>query len=94
MSIYSVNPTSAQNTTGDRLTFIGTSPVFGKIPRDFSFSGDVQSKYAAVANEVSNAIVVIERDPSTGLIGQLRGNYSFGAFDSTATLGPMAVVWE
>jgi 6-phosphogluconolactonase len=62
MSVYSVNPSSGQNGTGDRLAFVGMSPLFGKIPRHYSLSGDAQSRYAAVTNEVSNAVVIIERD--------------------------------
>jgi 6-phosphogluconolactonase len=94
MSIYSVNPGYETNGPVEHLTFIGTSLLYGKIPRHFSLSKYGNSKYAAVALEVSNEIAIIERNETTGLLGQLRGNYTLGMFDRSTTLGPMAVIWD
>ena len=94
MSIYSVNPGYKTNGPLEHLTFIGTSLLYGKIPRHFTLSKDGNSKYAAVALEVSNEIAIIKRNETTGLLGQLRGNYKLGVFHRSTTLGPMALIWD
>lgn len=85
IAIYSVSD-------GHHLEFLGLNSTYGKIPRDFALSPDTQ--YAAVANQVSNNLIIMERDTRTGFFGAVLGNISFGAFDLSTTLGPVAVVWK
>lgn len=91
IAIFGVHP--IVNDDRSHLVYLGTSSTYGKIPRHFSLSNDKTNKYAAIGNEVTNSLVIIERDEESGFFSALRGNFSFGDFDLTATLGPTAVHW-
>ncbi|KAM0244650.1 hypothetical protein ACHAQJ_010735 [Trichoderma viride] len=87
LAIYSVHPGNSEH-----LVYIGNTPTYGKIPRDFSLSPD--NRFIAVANQVSNTLMVLERDQKSGFVKSMVGNVTLGEFDLTQNLGPMAVVWE
>ncbi|KAI1269244.1 Lactonase, 7-bladed beta-propeller-domain-containing protein [Xylariaceae sp. FL1019] len=89
LATFSARPDDGNN----HLVFQGLSPTYGKIPRHFSLSSDAENRYIAVANEASNDLQIIARNPKTGLPGRLLGNYTLGDFDETVTKGPMAVIW-
>jgi len=84
-----VNPTPGID--HDHLTYLGHNTTYGKIPRHFSLSPDPQTQYAAVANEVSQSPLVLERGQS-GFVGAVRGNLSLDLLDATQNLGPTAVI--
>ncbi|KAF2098468.1 3-carboxy-cis,cis-mucoante lactonizing enzyme [Rhizodiscina lignyota] len=90
IAIYSVHPESESQ----HLEYLGQSETHGKIPRHFSLSPDPGNRYLAVANQVSNTIMIMRRDTDTGLIGDLVGEISLGDFDKTTKKGPVAVVWS
>lgn len=75
------------------LKYLGTSLTLGKIPRHFSLSRDEQSTWVAVANQVSNTVLVFKRNPENGFLDGVVGNLTLGDFDLTLQNGPMAVVW-
>ncbi|KAK9327564.1 Lactonase, 7-bladed beta-propeller-domain-containing protein [Lipomyces starkeyi] len=76
LAIYSVHPNIGNDSA--HLVYLGQNNTFGKIPRHFSLSPDDETRYVAVANEVSQNL----------------GNISFGTFDVTQNLGPAAVIWD
>ncbi len=90
LAIYSVNQDPKRDAA--HLIYMGQNATYGKIPRHFSLSPDLQNQYVAVANEYSQNLIILERDQS-GFTGALRGNLSFGSFDLTGNLGPTAVIW-
>ncbi|KAK9369524.1 putative isomerase YbhE [Lipomyces kononenkoae] len=92
LAIYSVHPNSANDSA--HLVYLGKNETYGKIPRHFSLSPDMNTRYAAVANEVTQNLVILERDATTGFMTRIVGNISFGTLDVTQTLGPAAVIWE
>ncbi|PON28810.1 hypothetical protein TGAM01_v201918 [Trichoderma gamsii] len=87
LAIYSVHPGESEH-----LVYIGNTPTYGKIPRHFSLSPD--NRFIAVANQVSNNLIVLERDQASGFVKSTVGNVTLGDFDLTQNLGPMAVVWD
>ena len=89
IAVFSVNPDRDQP-----LQFLGLNSTYGKIPRYFSLSSDCQSRFVAVANEVTNDLYIMERHPTTGFLGDIVGNFTFGSLDLTTNLGPMAVIWN
>lgn len=90
LAIFSVNaePTNDHN----HLVYLGQNATYGKIPRHFSLSPDAGNQYVAVANEVTQNLVIMERENS-GFMSGIKGNLSFGSFDVTQDLGPTAVIW-
>lgn len=60
--VFVVNPLDGS------LTFVQRRSVDGDHPREFVL--DPSGGYVLVANQKSNAIVVIKRDPATGLLGK------------------------
>jgi len=80
--------------TANQLLVFAIDPVTGELkelqrrsvegdhPREFSL--DPSGKFLLVANQKSNAIVVIERDASTGLLGKTVQTL---AFDAPSYLG-------
>jgi len=54
--------------SGD-LELVSRHPVAGEEPREFTF--DPSGRFILVANQNSNAIVVMERDPTTGKAGKI-----------------------
>ena len=89
LAIFSVHPQAPEQ----HLVYLGQNATYGKTPRHFSLSPDTNTKYAAVGNEVTQNLVVLERDPKTGFVGKLVGNLSLGELDVTQNLGPTAVIW-
>jgi 6-phosphogluconolactonase len=76
------------------LTYLGQNATHGKIPRHFSLSNDAGNLYVAVANEVSNNVLIFKRDAQTGFLEEgILGNLTLGVFDVDLVTGPMAVVW-
>ncbi|WP_300727168.1 lactonase family protein [Pseudomonas sp.] len=59
--VFAIDPGNGE------LTQIQRRSVDGDHPREFALSPD--GKFLLVANQMSNAIVVIERDPVSGLLG-------------------------
>ena len=90
LAVFSVSPNPDKDHT--HLTYLGRNATYGKIPRHFSLSPDAQNQYVAVANEVSQNVVILERGKS-GFISNIRGNLTLGAQDLTQDLGPAAVIW-
>jgi len=90
LAIFSVNPDPGIGHA--HLTYLGQNATYGKIPRHFSLSPDPQAQYAAVANEISQSLLILERGQS-GFMGAVRGNLSLGSLDVTQNLGPTAVIW-
>ncbi len=92
LAIYAVNPGASNDAT--HLTYLGFNQTFGKTPRHFALSTERGSKYAAIANEVTNSVVILERDEDTGFFVAERGFIKLGSMDITTTKGPLAVLWE
>ncbi|OCL15230.1 putative isomerase YbhE [Glonium stellatum] len=92
LTIFSVHP-DLYNDEG-HLVYLGSNLTYGKIPRHFSLSKDMENKYIAVANEVSQSVMVLERDAKSGFISKLRGNITLGGLDITQSLGPAAVIFN
>lgn len=90
IAIYSVNA----NSTSQHLTYIGHNETYGKIPRHFSLSKDAESRFVAIGNEVSNNLVILERNVHTGYMAAVVGELKLGGFDTTQTTGPTAIVWD
>jgi 6-phosphogluconolactonase len=90
LAVFSVNPDPKKDQA--HLTYLGHNVTYGKIPRHFSLSPDLESQYLAVANEVSQSLLILERGPS-GFMSAVRGNLSLGSLDVTQNLGPTAVIW-
>ncbi len=91
IAIYSVHP--GKNDDASNLVYLGVNSTYGKIPRHWSLSKDEGNRYAAVGNEVSNDLKILERDAVTGFFTKLVGNYTFGGLDLDQVAGPTAVVW-
>ena len=72
---YRVDPASG------RLTPTARRSTEGREPREFTF--DATGRYLLVANQFSNTIVVIARDPETGHLGKVVQSF---AFDSPSYL--------
>lgn len=62
MLVFSIDPATAH------LKEIQRRSVEGDHPREFSL--DPSGKFLLIANQKSNEIVVVERDPKTGLLGK------------------------
>ena len=62
MLVFRIDPTSGN------LDEIQRRSVEGKEPREFSF--DPSGKFMLFANQKSNQIVTVRRDPQTGLLGE------------------------
>ncbi|WP_165447645.1 lactonase family protein, partial [Pseudomonas antarctica] len=60
--VFSIDPATAHLKELQRRT------VEGDHPREFSL--DPSGKFLLIANQKSNQIVVVERDPKTGLLGK------------------------
>jgi 6-phosphogluconolactonase len=90
LAVFSVNPDPKKD--HDHLVYLGQNETYGKIPRHFSLSPNLQTRYAAFANEVSQFLLILERGP-LGFTSGIRGNLSMGAIDVTQNLGPTAVIW-
>ncbi|WP_407311145.1 lactonase family protein [Pseudomonas sp. nanlin1] len=58
----------AVNAGNGQLTFVQRRSVEGDHPREFTF--DPSGQFVLVANQKSNQIVVIKRDPRTGVLGE------------------------
>lgn len=82
------------NNDASHLTYLGFNQTFGKTPRHFALSRDWGSKYAAIANEVTNSVVILERDEDMGFFVAERGFINLGTTDVTTTKGPLAILWE
>lgn len=89
LAIYSVHPGSDT----EHLVYLGQNITYGKTPRHFSLSADPENQYIAVGNEVTNDVVILERNIKTGFIDGLVGNITLGNFDVTTTKGPTGVIW-
>ncbi|KAK6376215.1 hypothetical protein LTS17_007466 [Exophiala oligosperma] len=72
MVIYSINSDQANNDE-THLTFVKAQEVPGKHPRKFALSNDKDNKWVAVSNQFTQDIVIIERDLTTGLLGDVKG---------------------
>jgi 6-phosphogluconolactonase len=70
--LYATNRTPANNIAifsiakNGKLTFIGSEPTKGDVPRNFSI--DPTGNFLLVANQESNNIVVFKRNKETGLL--------------------------
>ena len=60
--VFAINPANGE------LTEIQRRSVEGDHPREFALSPN--GKFLLIANQMSNAIVVLERDPQTGKLGK------------------------
>ena len=60
--VFAINPANGE------LTEIQRRSVEGDHPREFALSPN--GKFLLIANQMSNAIVVLERDPETGTLGK------------------------
>ena len=60
--VFAINPSNGE------LTEIQRRSVDGDHPREFALSPN--GKFLLIANQMSNAIVVLERDPETGMLGK------------------------
>ncbi|WP_053096316.1 lactonase family protein [Frateuria defendens] len=60
--VYAVDPASG------KLSLVQRRSVEGKEPREFAFDPD--NRYVLIANQFSDQIVVIRRDPQTGKLGK------------------------
>lgn len=89
LAIYSVDPRRYRP-----LQFLGLNTTHGKTPRHFSLSPDGQNRFVAVANQVTNNLIIMDRDAETGFVGRVLGNFSFGSLDVKAEVGPVAVIWD
>lgn len=88
IAVFSINTDRDQP-----LRFLGLNSTYGKIPRHFSLSSDCRNQFLAVVNQVTNDLYVFERNTTTGYLGGIVGEFTFGSLDLTTELGPMAVVW-
>ena len=92
VAIYSVHPLSDKDR--NHLTYLGHNLTYGKTPRHFSLSNDPQTRFGAFANEVTNNLIILERDKGTGFFTSVKGNLSVGKLDLTTNSGPTAVIWS
>ncbi|KAI1871623.1 hypothetical protein JX265_005609 [Neoarthrinium moseri] len=90
IAIFALQPSD----TKAPLTYLGQNSTLGKIPRHFSLSQDPENKWVAVANEVSNNILLFKRNRKSGFLEDgIVGNLTLGDFDISLERGPMAVIW-
>ncbi len=66
------NTIAAFAVDGDRLTALGAVPTGGDWPRHFALSPDERRLY--VANERSDLVTWLPRDPATGALGAVEGS--------------------
>jgi 6-phosphogluconolactonase (cycloisomerase 2 family) len=92
VAIYSIHPLIEDDR--NHLTYLGYNITYGKTPRHFSLSNDPLSRFGAFGNEVTNNLVILERDERTGFFTSIKGNLSVGKLDLTTNLGPTAVIWS
>jgi 6-phosphogluconolactonase len=80
LAIFSMNPDPRIDHA--HLTYLGQNATYGKIPRRFSMSLDPQTRYPAVAKEVSQSLLILECDQSgfMGAAGKLLPFLAFLAF--------------
>ncbi|MBK5540928.1 lactonase family protein [Pseudomonas sp. TH07] len=69
--VFAIDPASGQ------LKELQRRSVEGDHPREFSL--DPSGKFVLIANQKSNQIVVVERDPNTGLLGKTVQKLAFDA---------------
>lgn len=69
--VFAINPANGE------LTQIQRRTVEGDHPREFALSPN--GKFVLIANQMSNNIVVVERDPQTGKLGDTVQNLSMDA---------------
>ncbi|MBD8496083.1 lactonase family protein [Pseudomonas syringae] len=78
MLVFSIDPTSGH------LKEIQRRSVEGREPREFSL--DPTGKFLLIANQKSNQIVTLRRDPQTGLLGDIVQALDFDAPSSLVFL--------
>lgn len=88
LAIFAVRPGAAEP-----LHYVGQNETHGKIPRQFSLSPDAENRYVAVANQVSNNMVLFTRNAETGFLEDRVGMLTLGEFDESTQWGPKAVDW-
>ncbi|KAL6246954.1 hypothetical protein RBB50_006261 [Rhinocladiella similis] len=71
MVIYSCDSDPAHDES--HLRFIKAQEVPGKHPRNFALSNDRENKWVAASNQFTQDIVILERDTTTGLLGDVKG---------------------
>lgn len=71
ITVYSIDQDPAHDKS--HLTHVDTQRTHGKHPRDFALSPDKDNKWVAVSNQFSQDIVIFERNPTTGRLGNVRG---------------------
>ena len=69
--VFAINPANGE------LTHLQRRSVEGDHPREFALSPN--GKFVLIANQMSNNIVVMERDPQTGKLGDTVQNLSMDA---------------
>lgn len=90
IALYSVQPSATRN----HLTWLGTMSAYGKIPRHFSLSPDADGTYIAVANQVTQELIILQRNKKTGFAKEIVAKISLGELDITQTHGPICVIWD
>ncbi|CZR60685.1 uncharacterized protein PAC_10581 [Phialocephala subalpina] len=93
IAMFSVHPDPSSQTEPGHLVYLGHNSTYGKIPKHFNLSNDHENRYLAVGNEVSQSLVILERDHQSGFLSGVKDNISFGKLDIGQNLGPTAVVW-
>lgn len=76
------------------LTYLESKDIAGKFPRTFALSNDKDNRWVAVAHELTQSIVVFERDVETGLLKGIKGRISLGENDRTLKKGPVCILWK
>lgn len=71
MLVFAINPANGE------LTHLQRRSVEGDHPREFALSPN--GKFVLIANQMSNNIVVVERDPQTGKLGDTVQHLSMDA---------------
>lgn len=90
ISIYSVHP----HATHHHLVYIDQISTHGKIPRHFSISSDPDGTYIAVANQVTQDVVILKRNRRNGYAKEVVGKVALGDLDLTLQQGPICVMWD
>lgn len=60
------------------LRYIGFNETLGKIPRHFALSNDEENRWVAVANQLTQDVVVVERDVEKGWLREVKGRLVLG----------------
>lgn len=96
LAIYAINNNTARadDTDAGHLTYLGFNETSGKIPRHFALSSDKTNRWLAVANQVTQHIVVFERDVKNGFMKDVVGRLVLGDLDVEQGEGPMCVLWK